>query len=525
MSLKYGQDYDGRYQEDNFDDDGYEDDYRQDDYDYSESGSEEYSTADYGEYDEYDDHYDNGYHRSGEYIPRGKDSWPEDQDAEDDYYADERYEDIDRYERAGDEYDSGAGRSDDGYDEPCRVSYEDDYEDGYRDKQGRYDDQYEQDRYEETDDDDESEKKPRRRKVVLYIIEAAALVVVLAILYLVTRVEQIDKVELETEVIEENISETVKEATETGEMKGYRNIVLFGVDSTEGDLVKNTRSDAIIIASVNEDTGDVKLVSVYRDTLLNLSNNDYNKCNSAYAKGGPQMAINMLNMNLDMNITDYVTVGFGGLTDVVDALGGIEVNIEEDEISHLNNYQSTMAGEINYRGNGTYDEVTQPGLQTLNGLQATAYCRIRYTYGWDYKRAARQREVIYATVAKAKTASPAQLASIANNVFGEISTSLELTEIEEYVSLIQKYNFAQEDTDQMRNGFPQEEQRIQANLGGALGDCVIPRDLENNVVWLHQFLFDEENYEVSDTVKACSDYIADISADAVPEVLTEEDHT
>ena len=513
MSLKYDRDYDGRYEEDNFQDDGYEDDYRQDDYDYSEAGSDEYSAGDYGEYDEYDDHYDNGYHRSGEYIPRGKDNWTEYSDREEDYYADDRYADG-----------SGYGQADDAYDAPRQDRYEDDrYEDDYRGSENSYDDRYDQDRYE--DDEEEPAEKPMRRKVVLYIVEVAALAVVLAILYLVTRVEKIDKVELETDVIEQNISENVKEATEAGEMKGYRNIVLFGVDSTQGDLVKNTRSDAIIIASVNEDTGDVKLVSVYRDTLLNLSNNDYNKCNSAYAKGGPQMAINMLNMNLDMNITDYVTVGFGGLTDVVDALGGIEISVEEDEISHLNNYQSTMAREINYRGNGTYDEVTQPGLQTLNGLQATAYCRIRYTYGWDYKRAARQREVIYATVAKAKSATPAQLVSIANNVFGEISTSLELSEIEDYVSLIQNYNFAAEDTEQMKNGFPQEDQRIQANLGGALGDCVIARDLDNNVVWLHQFLFGDENYVVSDTVKACSDYIADISADAVPEVMTEEDHT
>lgn len=104
-------------------------------------------------------------------------------------------------------------------------------------------------------------------------------------------------------------------------MQGYRNIALFGVDSQEGSLGKGTRSDTIIIASINQDTGDVKLVSVFRDTYLNLGNDNYNKCNAAYAKGGPEQAIMMLNKNLDMNITDYVTVGFDGLIEVIDALG------------------------------------------------------------------------------------------------------------------------------------------------------------------------------------------------------------
>ena len=117
------------------------------------------------------------------------------------------------------------------------------------------------------------------------------------------------------------------EAQEAQEAQGttYRNIALFGVDSTTGALTKNTRSDTIMIASINQETGECKLVSVYRDTYLNLSNDSYNKCNAAYAKGGPKQAINMLNMNLDLDITDFVTVGFAGLTDSIDEIGRAHV--------------------------------------------------------------------------------------------------------------------------------------------------------------------------------------------------------
>ena len=173
-------------------------------------------------------------------------------------------------------------------------------------------------------------------------------------------------------------------------MKGYRNIALFGVDSRDGELDKSTRTDTIIIASINQDTKEVKMISVLRDTYLNLSTDTYNKANSAYAKGGPKQAIAMLNMNLDMNITDFVTIGFDGLIDVIDAVGGIEIDVQENEIPHLNSYQISMVGKqdgtLNAKGEPNYVAtegvdyipVTTAGLQKLNGLQATA--SVSYTH-------------------------------------------------------------------------------------------------------------------------------------------------
>lgn len=308
----------------------------------------------------------------------------------------------------------------------------------------------------------EREKK-KRGKIILFIVEIFVLLIMAAVLYAVLKVEKVGKVELNEEKLV--INEEVKERAETTKMKGYRNIALFGVDSTTGALAKNTRSDTIMIASINLDTGECKLVSVYRDTYLNLSNDTYNKCNAAYMKGGPEMAINMLNMNLDMNITDFITVGFAGLADTIDALGGVMIDVDEAEINHLNSYQFTMAEDLKR----PYKEVTSTGYQQLTGLQATAYCRIRYTAGDDFKRTERQREVLMAMADKAKTASAATLNQIATDVFNEIYTSLDLTEIVELLGSVNDYKIVDQ------AGFPYEEYRTTGTIGSK-GSCVIPVD-------------------------------------------------
>ncbi len=337
--------------------------------------------------------------------------------------------------------------------------------------------------------------KKQRRRIIIFIVEIIILVVAVVVLYGVMKGTGSGKVELDDEKI--IINDTVEEAEETT-MKGYRNIALFGVDSTTGALTKNTRSDTIMIASINQDTGECKLVSVYRDTYLNLSNDSYNKCNAAYAKGGPEQAINMLNMNLDLNITDFVTVGFAGLADTIDALGGVEIEVDDSEISHLNNYQLCIAEDLKR----SYEPVTQTGKQMLDGLQATGYCRIRYTAGDDFKRAERQREVLQAVADQAKKASLPQLTSTADAVFSEVYTSLDLSEIVDMLGNVGTYYISD------NAGFPQESNRTTATIGSK-GSCVIPLSLEDNVKWLHQFLFNATDYEPSETVKKCSQKIYD----------------
>lgn len=343
--------------------------------------------------------------------------------------------------------------------------------------------------------------KKKRTKIILFIVEIFILLIMVVVLYGVLKVEKVGKVELPEEEIV--INPEVEEKVETT-MKGYRNIALFGVDSTTGALTKNTRSDTIMIASINLDTGDCKLVSVYRDTYLNLSNDSYNKCNAAYAKGGPMQAINMLNMNMDLNITDFVTVGFAGLSDTIDALGGIMIDVDEAELQHINNYQICMAEDLKR----SYTPVTSTGYQQLDGLQATAYCRIRYTAGDDFKRAERQREVLMAIADKAKTASPATLNSVANAIFDkdEIYTSLDLSEILELLGNITKYQIVDQ------AGFPEDGMRATGTIGSK-GSCVVPVSLADNVQWLHEFLFEDEEYSPSEAVLEYSEKVkADTSA-------------
>ncbi|MBQ8597712.1 MAG: LCP family protein [Lachnospiraceae bacterium] len=344
-----------------------------------------------------------------------------------------------------------------------------------------------------------AKSKNKRTKIILFIVEIFVLLLMVVVLYGVLKTEKVGKVEIPEEdiVINQEVEQALEESGETTvKMKGYRNIALFGVDSTTGELTKNTRSDSIMIASINLDTGECKLVSVYRDTYLNLSNDSYNKCNAAYAKGGPKMAINMLNMNLDLNITDFVTVGFAGLTDTIDALGGIMIDVDDAELQHINSYQICMAEDLKR----SYTPVTSSGYQLLDGLQATAYCRIRYTAGDDFKRAERQREVLMAIADKAKTASPSTLNTIANDVFSEVYTSLDISEILELLGDIAKYEIVDE------TGFPEESMRATGTIGSK-GSCVVPVSLEENVQWLHDFLFKEEGYSPSAAVQEYSNKI------------------
>lgn len=237
---------------------------------------------------------------------------------------------------------------------------------------------------------------------------------------------------------------------------------------------------------------------------MNLGNDSYNKCNGAYAKGGPEQAITMLNMNLDMDITDYVTVGFSGLIDAIDCLGGIEIEITESEINHLNNYQLCMAEEMGV----DYIPVTEPGLQTLNGMQATAYCRIRYTKGDDFRRAERQRDVLGAMMLKAKDASLTTLGDVVTAVLPSVNTSLSVNEIISVLGTVAEYNVVASE------GFPFQSERTNATIGSK-GDCIIPTTLEENVVMLHELLYAEEDYMPSKQVIGLSEEIMQQTADFI----------
>ncbi|MCD7863108.1 MAG: LCP family protein [Lachnospiraceae bacterium] len=339
----------------------------------------------------------------------------------------------------------------------------------------------------------------KRLKFIIIGIELFVLVAVagimLNVVHLTSATEGVTKVEVDEEDIQ--IQEEVKESVE---MKGYRNIALFGLDSTVGELTKNTRSDTIIIASVNLDTGEIKLMSVYRDTYLNLGDDTYSKCNAAYAKGGPQQAISMLNANFDLDIQDFVAIGFQGLKEVIDTLGGIYIEVDEDELKYINSYQLTMAEDLGC----SYTEVTEAGYQLLDGLQSVVYCRIRYTSGSDFTRTARQREVLMAILEVAQQQDLATLTKAINVGAQYIATSVDLEDMVELAGQIADYYITDE------GGVPTSDQRVFADL--SCGDSIVTTDLTVTASYLHQVLFDQEDYEVSENLQAISGTISENTA-------------
>ena len=355
--------------------------------------------------------------------------------------------------------------------------------------------------------------RKRRNKILLFIAEIFVILLLLVVFWAYNKASKIEKIEIKEEdiFIDPEVDKYLTE--ETKSKKGYLNIALFGVDDTKSKLDGNTRTDTMLIASINQDTKEVRFISVLRDSYLNLSTDVYAKANSAYAKGGATQAINMMNMNLDLNIKDFVTIGMDGLVDVVEAVGGVEVYVTEAEIEHLNNYQMCIVGEpdgtLNAAGEPNYyaepyvefQPVEEPGLQRLDGVQATAYCRIRYV-GNDFGRVERQQTVLREVAKQALKLNPTTLNNIAEAIFPKVATSLELSEIIALLADVAGYTIGESAT------FPFEGEYQTGNIGSK-GNCVVPTTLEENVIKLHEFFFDstEANYTPSQTVKKCSEKI------------------
>ncbi|SHJ17749.1 LCP family protein [Parasporobacterium paucivorans] len=296
----------------------------------------------------------------------------------------------------------------------------------------------------------------------------------------------------------------------------YTNIALFGGDSRDGSLGKGAHSDSIIIFSINNETGEIKMSSVFRDTAMKYTVDGevhYNKATDAMFAGGIETTINMLNENLDMNITDYAVVNFAGLANIVDALGGMDVTITEDEMQWINNY----LGETREVTGMTTLNVTEYGAVHLTGLQATAYCRIRYVTFYDadgnainddYGRAARQRLVLEQIFARMKSAGPKQMLDVAKTLFAQssaenkfITSSLSMDEILDLMPA------AVDATLVGSSGFPTVLTTGNINSG----NCVIAQDLHDNVVLLHEYLFGTAGYVPTEAVDTISTKLSKIT--------------
>ena len=353
-------------------------------------------------------------------------------------------------------------------------------------------------------------RKGTKKRVILFIVELLILLLLIGGLFVYgqinSRLNQIEGEELDN--VEMNVVTSEK-------MTGYQNIALFGVDSRgDGSDMGVNNSDTIIIASINNDTKAVKLVSVYRDTLLNVGNDSYHKANSAYTAGGASQAVSMLNTNLDLQIQDYVTVDMNALVKVIDLLGGLTIEMTADEVVHMNNYcveTSEITGQ-----DYTRIEPEVAGVYELNGVQATSYARIRYTAGLDFERTERQRLILQKLVQKAKKSSLGTLSSIMDEVFPLVKTSLSKSQIFDMGAGMLSYTFDE------TCGFPYEHT---GKMIDGKGDVVIPDTLETNVKELHRFLFGDEAYVPSDVVIHRSQKIAELGGIDPAKGHTEETST
>lgn len=304
------------------------------------------------------------------------------------------------------------------------------------------------------------------------------------VIYVAAKLGKIDTKEIPQEDIIINA-----EAEEAGE--GFTNVALFGVDSREGDLAEGTRTDCIIVGSLNNKTKEIKMASVYRDTLLDIKDGELQKCNAAYSFGGPEQAINMLNKNLDLDIQKYITVDFSVVAEVVDSLGGVEIDVKDEEVQYINEFideTGAVAGkEVHY--------VEQGGVQNLDGVQATTYARIRSTAGGDFTRTERQRFVIEKMVDKLKSSNLATINDIVDKVLPTISTNFTTTEILSYAKDFAKYTLGDS------TGFPID--KTTDTISG-LGSIVIPVTLADNVQKLHEFLYGTTGYTASSAVQNIS---------------------
>lgn len=340
-------------------------------------------------------------------------------------------------------------------------------------------------------------KKPKPKKKINIFVKILLTLLILIVvfvtvvfstsyIYLKNKLGKIDYVDLKSTEI--TINHGVDESLAT-----YRNIALLGIDARSDTFGTGNRSDCIMILSLNEKTKDVKIASVYRDTYLNIDGHGLDKVTHAYSYGGPKLALNTLNKNLDLNITEFVAINFDTVRVVVDSIGGVEIPIDSQEVKYINGYINSLNKQF-----GTSSaNITTPGTYKLDGVQALAYSRIRYTDGGDYKRTERMRDVFMAVFKKAKTMNISELNNLANTILHHVSTNISENEIMGMIPKAISFNIK----DSFGWPYETEGKMITKVWYG------VPINLQKNVSKLHESLFNEVDYEPTDTVKNISNDI------------------
>ena len=320
------------------------------------------------------------------------------------------------------------------------------------------------------------EEKKKRKGLKTFGIIVLVLTIILVLIlgsifwYVNDKLSKMQKVDIDENNL--NVSAQAKE-----QLADYRNIAIFGIDSREDTYSKGNRSDCIIIASINNKTKEVKLVSVYRDTYVQIEGHGLDKITHAYSYGEAPLAIKTLNTNLDLNIKEFVTVNFDAVKEIIDDIGGIQMNITSEEAPHISG-------------------ITKAGTYNLTGEQALAYARIRYATGGDYKRTERMRDVLTAVANKVKTFNISQLNTLVDQVLPRVYTNITASDIFALLPSATSFKITES------IGWPYETKG--KTMDRWYG---IPITLESNVTRLQQEVFENKNYTPSEAVKQISDDI------------------
>lgn len=287
--------------------------------------------------------------------------------------------------------------------------------------------------------------------------------------------------------------------------KGFKTFVVFGIDPEDqtSNLLAGSNSDVIMLVSMNNDTGEIRLCSVYRDTLLKMTTGKLDKANSAMTHRDVFDSISTLNTNLDLQIEDYVVVNWLSVIKAINNLGGVELTITEDLLHQKSTGKPLLNGYITQlvetTGVGS-TQIHEPGTYLCDGVQAVAYCRVRHSDS-DFKRTERQREVVGLMMNKAtalaKSGNLTRLNAVAVDVLSNIATSFTTNEILDLASRITDFHLGEQ------TGFPFRKHA----QNGWMKDSVVPVNLANNVAQLHEFLYGTVNFVPSQNVHAITEEI------------------
>ncbi len=278
---------------------------------------------------------------------------------------------------------------------------------------------------------------------------------------------------------------------------GYWTIAVFGVDSRDGNTGKGALSDVEMLCSIHRKTGEIRLLSVFRDTYLRIDQKeDFDKINEAYFLGGPEQAIKALEDNLDLQIDDYATFNWKAVVDAINVLGGVDIDITDKEFAYINSF---ITETVNSTGIGSY-QLEHSGMNHLDGVQAVAYARLRLM-DTDFNRTERQRKVLGQAMEKAKNSDLKTLTTLIGTVYPQTKTSIGVDNLAGMAKNAKKYYISQ------TSGFPFSHQEIKIGKKA----CVVPTTLESNVIQLHNFLYNTENYVPSENLKSISTHIIEAS--------------